>query len=75
MDRPRALKTAGRFAGRTRVRQRDLLFVLIDSLLSRLARTGAIQVPRPMPAIGGGRGEADILRRLSPHPHQARKNL
>ena len=69
MDRPRALKLAELAAARGGEAKRDLLFVLIDLLLSRLARTGATGTP---PAPEAANGEADILKRLSPHPHQAR---
>jgi len=69
MDRPRALKMAEAAAARGGEAKRDLLFTLIDLLLSRLARTGAIGTPpQPQAAMG----EADILMRLSPTPHQAR---
>jgi DNA polymerase-3 subunit delta' len=69
MDRPRALKLAELAAARGGEAKRDLLFTLIDLLLSRLARTGATGTP---PAPQAAQGEADILRRLSPSPDQAR---
>lgn len=69
MDRPRALKLAELAAARGGEARRDLLFVLIDLLLSRLARTGATGTA---PAPQAANGEADILKRLSPHPRQAR---
>ena len=69
MDRPRALKLAELAAARGGEAKQDLLFTLIDLLLSRLARTGATGIP-PMPQAANG--EADVLKRLSPHPHQAR---
>jgi len=69
MDRNRALKLAELAAARGGEARRDLLFTLIDLLLSRLARTGATGTPpQPQAAMG----EADILLRLSPNPHQAR---
>ncbi|MGB5863016.1 MAG: DNA polymerase III subunit delta' [Sulfitobacter sp.] len=69
MDRPRVLKLAELAAARGGEAKRDLLFTLIDLLLSRLARTGATGThPHPQAA----QGEADILMRLSPDPHQAR---
>lgn len=69
MDRPRALKLAEMAAARGGEAKRDLLFTLIDLLLSRLARTGAIGTPpQPQAAMG----EADILTRLSPNAPQAR---
>ena len=69
MDRPRALKLAELAAARGGEAKRDLLFTLIDLLLSRLARTGATGTP---PSPQAANGEADILKRLSPNPHQAR---
>lgn len=69
MDRPRALKLAELAAARGGEAKRDLLFTLIDLLLSRLARTGALGTP-PLPQAAPQ--EADILTRLSPTPHQAR---
>lgn len=69
MDRARALKLAELAAAKGGDARRDLLFTLIDLLMSRLARTGATgTAPQPQAA----QGEADILARLSPHPHQAR---
>ncbi|MEH6831603.1 MAG: DNA polymerase III subunit delta' [Sulfitobacter sp.] len=69
MDRPRVLKLAELAAARGGEAKRDLLFTLIDLMLSRLARTGAMGAP---PTPQAANGEADILMRLSPHPHQAR---
>jgi DNA polymerase-3 subunit delta' len=69
MDRPRVLKLAELAAARGGEAKRDLLFTLIDLMLSRLARTGAMGTP---PTPQAANGEADILMRLSPHPHQAR---
>lgn len=69
MDRPRALKLAEAAAARGAEDKRDLLFVLIELLLSRLARTGAMGAP-PQPEAS--RGEAAILQRLSPTPQHAR---
>jgi DNA polymerase-3 subunit delta' len=69
MDPPRALKLAELAAARGGEARRDLLFVLIDLLLSRLARTGATGAP---PHPQAARGEADLLTRLSPDAHQAR---
>jgi DNA polymerase-3 subunit delta' len=69
MDRARALKLAEMAAARGGEAKRDLLFALLDLLLSRLARTGAMgAAPEPQAAPG----EADILMRLAPHPDQAR---
>ncbi|WP_299558485.1 DNA polymerase III subunit delta' [uncultured Sulfitobacter sp.] len=69
MDRPRALKLAEAAAARGAEAKRDLLFVLIDLLLSRLARTGATGTP---PAPEAVPGETAMLARLSPTPRQAR---
>lgn len=69
MDRPRVLKLAELAAARGGEERRDLMFVLIDLMLSRLARSGALgQPPQPQAAMG----EADVLMRLSPTPHHAR---
>jgi DNA polymerase-3 subunit delta' len=69
MDRGRALKLAELAAARGGEAKRDLLFTLVDLLLSRLARTGAIGTA-PLPQAAPG--EAEILQRLSPNPDQAR---
>lgn len=68
-DRVRALKMAEDAAARGAEAKRDLLFELIDLLLSRLARTGATGAA---PAIQAAPKEADILKRLSPGPTAAR---
>lgn len=69
MDRTRALKLAELAAARGGEAKRDLLFTLIDLLLSRLARTGALGTP---PTPQAAPHEADVLARLSPNQHQAR---
>ena len=69
MDRPRALRLAEAAATRGAEAKRDLLFTLIDLLLARLARTGAMGAP---PTPDASPGEAAILHRLSPTPDQAR---
>ncbi|MEH6738270.1 MAG: DNA polymerase III subunit delta' [Sulfitobacter sp.] len=69
MDRPRALKLAELAAARGGEAKRDLLFTLIDLLLSRMARAGAMGAP---PQIEACVGEASTLMRLCPTPHQAR---
>lgn len=69
MDRARVLKMAESVARTGSENRRDLLFVLVDLLLSRLARTGALgAAPQPE----ASRGEAAILTRLSPDAQQAR---
>ncbi|WP_298922519.1 DNA polymerase III subunit delta' [uncultured Roseobacter sp.] len=61
-DRAAALKLAEGAAARGAEAKRDLLFELIDLLLSRLARTGATGAP---PAVEAAAGEAEILARLA----------
>ena len=69
LDRPAVLKLAEGAAARGGEAKRDLLFVLLDLLFSRLARTGAAG-HAPLPAAA--RGEADVLTRLSPDAQAAR---
>ncbi|KEJ89608.1 DNA polymerase III subunit delta' [Sulfitobacter donghicola] len=69
MDRGRALKLAEMAAARGGEAKRDLLFSLIDLLLSRMARAGATGTP---PAYEACVGETQTLMRLAPNPHQAR---
>ncbi|WP_412565692.1 DNA polymerase III subunit delta' [Thalassobius sp. MITS945101] len=69
LDRARALKLAESAAARGAEAKLDLLFALNESLLARLARSGAIGQP---PAIEAARGEAALIARLSPDPHKAR---
>ena len=69
MDRGQALKLAEAAAQRGAEPRRDLLFVLIDILLARLARTGALG-RAPEPAVNAS--EAALLLRLSPSPAQGR---
>ncbi|MEM7723190.1 MAG: DNA polymerase III subunit delta' [Pseudomonadota bacterium] len=67
LDRAIALKLAEATGGKATDRF-DLTLSLLDTLLTRLARTGATgQTP---PEIAPG--EAQILARLSPDPHRAR---
>ena len=68
-DRARAVKLAEAAAQRGAETKRDLLFVLLDLLLSRLARTGATGAP---PAVEAGADEAAILLRLAPTPQAGR---
>lgn len=70
MDRARAIKLAEAAAQRGGEEKLVLLFTLIDLLLSRLARTGATGSP---PSVEAAPGEAALLSRLSPNPHQGRK--
>ncbi|ABG32952.1 DNA polymerase III subunit delta' [Roseobacter denitrificans] len=68
-DRARALKLAEAAAARGAETKRDLLFVLLDLLMSRLARAGATGLP---PTVEATPGEAATLMRLSPDPAAAR---
>jgi DNA polymerase-3 subunit delta' len=68
-DRARALALAEAAAARGAEAKRDLLFELLDILLSRLARTGACGVP---PAVEAGPKEAETLLRLAPSPAAGR---
>lgn len=69
LDRARALKIAEGTAQRGAEAKLDLLFDLIDLLLSRLARTGATGHP---PIVEASIAEADILKRLAPTPAKGR---
>lgn len=69
LDRERALKLAEAASARGSEARLDLLFALNDLLLARLARCGALGQP---PACEVVRGEAELLRRLSPNPQKAR---
>ncbi|WP_298843688.1 DNA polymerase III subunit delta' [uncultured Roseobacter sp.] len=68
-DRGRAVKLAEAAAARGGEAKRDLLFELLDLLLSRLALTGAMGHP-PTPEVVPGEGE--ILMRLAPSAHMGR---
>ncbi|MGJ8547256.1 MAG: DNA polymerase III subunit delta' [Sulfitobacter sp.] len=68
-DRARAVKLAEAAALRGAETKLDLLFHLIDLMLARLARTGAIGAP---PAIETAPNEAAILQRLSPDAAKGR---
>ncbi|OAN95645.1 DNA polymerase III subunit delta' [Sulfitobacter geojensis] len=70
MDRARAIKLAEAAAQRGAEEKLILLFSLVNLLLARLARTGATGMPPPTEATPG---EAELLQRLSPTPHQGRK--
>ncbi len=69
LDRQRALRLAEAAAQRNAAARFDLLLTLIDTLLARLARTGATGTP---PTPEAAPGEADLLSRLSPNPDKAR---
>lgn len=70
MDRARAIKLAEAAAQRGAEDKLVLLFTLIDLLLARLARTGALGA---VPETQAAQGEAEMLARLSPDAHQGRK--
>jgi DNA polymerase-3 subunit delta' len=70
MDRARAIKLAEAAAQRGAEEKLILLFTLVNLLLARLARTGATGTP---PLTEATPGEAELLQRLSPTPHQGRK--
>ncbi|MEP5728510.1 MAG: DNA polymerase III subunit delta' [Sulfitobacter sp.] len=70
MDRARAIKLAEAAATRGAEEKLNLLFTLVDLLLSRLARTGATGTP---PDVQAAPQEAEILARLSATPYQGRK--
>ncbi len=69
LDRARALKLAEAAAQRGAAEKLDLLFVLLDIALSRLARTGASGTP---PEIQAAPHESTVLSRLAPTPGAAR---
>ncbi len=70
LDRPRALKLADQVAARGAAEKLDLMLLLTDVALARLARTGATGRP---PETEAAPGEAETFQRLSPDPHKARK--
>ncbi|MDQ2094916.1 DNA polymerase III subunit delta' [Rhodalgimonas zhirmunskyi] len=69
LDRPRALKLAEKAAARGGEAKLDLLIGLIELLLARMARAGALGRALPEAA----EGEAALFARLSPDAYRARK--
>ncbi|KAJ31759.1 MAG: DNA polymerase III subunit delta' [Sulfitobacter sp.] len=69
LDRARALKLAEAAAARGAEEKLSLLFTLVDLLMLRLARTGALGRP---PETAAAPNEAAVLTRLSPTPAQGR---
>ena len=69
IDRAAAVKLAESAAARGAEEKRDLLFVLIDLLMARLARTGATGVP---PSVEAAPNEAEVLSKLAPNAHAGR---
>lgn len=68
-DRGAMLALAEKTGARGATAQQDTLFLLLDILLARLARTGAGHPPKTEAAVG----EAALLARLSSSPHAARE--
>ncbi|MEI4473500.1 DNA polymerase III subunit delta' [Frigidibacter sp. MR17.24] len=68
LDRGRALQMAEQAAARGAEERFELTLGLLDLALSRLARVGVLGPPGTPAAPG----EAEVLMRLSPHPHAAR---
>ncbi|MDN5786329.1 DNA polymerase III subunit delta' [Pseudorhodobacter sp.] len=68
LDRTRALALADQGAGRGNEEKFDLILMLIDMFLARLARAGSIGFCPPEAA----KGEAELIARLSPNPQAAR---
>ena len=70
MDRARAQRLADAAAQRGAEDKLDMLVDLIALALARLARAGALGVT---PTPEATQGEAQMIARLSPNPHQARR--
>jgi DNA polymerase-3 subunit delta' len=68
LDRPAMLALADLTAGRNDARA-DLMFQLLDRLITRLARAGATGQPPQVELVPG---EAQMLARLAPDPARAR---
>jgi len=68
LDRPSALKLADSAAQRGNDTRLDLVLTLMDTFLSRLARSGIMGPPSPEAATG----ESALFTRLSPHANAAR---
>ncbi len=70
MDRSRAMRLADAAAQRGAEDKLDMLVDLIALILARLARAGTLGVT---PTPEACQGEAEMIARLSPNPHQARR--
>lgn len=70
IDRGRALAMADAAGARGAEARLDLLIQLIETLLTRIARAGALAIP---PAVEAAPGEAALVARIAPDPHVARK--
>ncbi len=68
MDRQIAMKIANSAVGKANAAKYDLLLTLIDTFLSRLARTGVGCPPSPEATPG----EAELMARLCPDAYAAR---
>ena len=68
LDRTRAAAMAEMGAGRGNEEKFDLIMMLIDLFLARLARAGTLGYCPPEAA----KGEAELIARLSPSPYAAR---
>ena len=67
MDRAHALRLADSAAGRGNADRFDLMLMLIDLFLARVARTGA-----HMPPVPANDAEPAVLSKLAPNPYAAR---
>ena len=70
MDRARALRLADAAAQRGAEDKLDMLVDLIALILARLARAGTLGIT---PTPEATKGEGDMIARLSPSPHHARR--
>lgn len=68
LDRQIALKIANSAVGKANAPRFDLMLMLIDTFLARLARTGVAGPPSPEAAPG----EAEVMARLCPDAEAAR---
>ncbi len=69
LDRGRAIKLAETTSGKAGATRFDLMLYLLDLFLARLARTGVTGPPAPEAV----KGEAEIMTRLCPNAHAARR--
>ncbi|SLN45275.1 DNA polymerase III subunit tau [Roseovarius albus] len=69
-DRQRAMQLAESITGKEAAQKLDLLLVLINLLLTRMAQTGAYGHP---PAIPASEGEQEAFMRLAPDAIQGRR--
>ena len=69
LDRPRAIALGESTAGRGQEARLDLMLTLADRLMARLARAG---VTGMAPRAEAAPQEAEVLKRLAPHPAAGR---